>query len=238
MNNGSNYKEYWENNIREWGNLYLQLSHHNEELKGPTFFRRIYQFFIIPYESKLMKIRYQKTIEFIEQNVKDGNVVSDIGCGTGIFTVQCLKKNAGLVNAIDISINSLKTTEENVNAHCFNKPIKVEYYQKDMQAVINMPKSDISIAVGVLPYIENLDIFFKNVLTETDQLFFQFSDLYHPANYLRKYLKFLNVRNLQFQTKHDCERICEKYGFRITRFERFATGYLGVAKRKQFNLEQ
>lgn len=223
------YKNYWNKNVEEWGNLYLEISHGHESFHCSKFLGILYNKFIIPIEANLMKVRYQKTMNFIDKYVSKNITVSDIGCGTGIFAVHCLKKGAR-VNLIDISESSLNITRHNICVEVPDSQKKTSYYLMDAQKC-QLPKSEVSIAVGVLPYIEDVEAFFSNALSQTDILFCQFSSSHNPFNWLRRYCKFLNVRNLQFQSKDECKEISARHGFEMVECERFATGYLMILQR-------
>ena len=66
----------------------------------------------MPIESRLMEKRFKLTMDFVENFSKPGITIADVGCGTGIFTVEMLKE--GEVKALDLSTVSLKATQKNV----------------------------------------------------------------------------------------------------------------------------
>jgi len=224
INKRSAYKEYWDRNIEKWGDLYLDISHGHEALKGSKPFTWLYNRTLVPYEATLMKIRYRKTIDFIEENIKPGVTVTDIGCGTGIFVVQCLLRGAR-VNAIDISYTALEITKKNVLSQCPQYGANVSYQQCDGQEVM-LPPSDFTICVGVLPYVGNIKEFLTNILIPTKKAFIQYSAKNNLFNRVRILLPFLNVRNLKFQTENMLTHEAKNLGFQKTKSEAFATGGL------------
>lgn len=230
MKNKSSYKKYWDQNISRWGDLYLDISHGHEKLEGNKLVAWLYNRIVVPYESYLMKIRYEKTIEFIDQYVKKDTVVSDIGCGTGIFVVECLLRGAK-VNALDISQSSLDVTRANVESKCPQLANNVTYKQCDAQTVM-MPQSDCSICVGVLPYVSDEFSFLKNLLVPTNIAFIQYSGKYSFSNMLRRMLPFLNVRRLKFQTESIISESAYSFGFISVLSEKFATGKLLTFKKE------
>lgn len=218
------YKKYWDQNIDKWGDLYLDISHGHERLQGFKPITWIYNRTIVPHEAALMKIRYKKTIDFIEENVKPGVTVTDIGCGTGIFVVQCLLRGAR-VNAIDFSHTALEITRKNILAQCPEHAEKVNYQQSDGQEVM-LPPSDFTLCVGVMPYIGHTKEFLKNTLTPTKKAFIQYSEKHNFFNIVRIVFPFLNVRNLKFQTENMLEEEAKNLGFKKIKSEKFATGRL------------
>lgn len=219
------YEAYWDENITKWGDLYLNISHGHETLRGNRLLTWIYNRTIVPHEARLMKVRYQKTMEFIDQYVKRGTVVTDLGCGTGIFVVQCLIRGAK-VNAVDISKESLEITRRNIEKQCPQHADKVTYQQCDAQVTPLQNESDCTICVGVMPYITNKENFLRNLLMPTKIAFIQFSSTNNFFNLIRLVLPFLNVRNLQFQTEQQIKTLAKKIGFKPEKSEVFATGRL------------
>ena len=228
------YKDYWNKNIKEWADLYLDISHGHEEFQGSKIISHLYNRFVVPYESYLMKIRYKKTMEFINTFVSPGDRVSDIGCGTGVFAVHLLKKNA-TVNAIDISEKALEITKTYIENHAPEFKKNIKYYLADIEKD-TIPKSDISILVGVLPYIKNAEVTLSKLLDSTSLIFFQFSSSQVFSNRIRKFLPFLNVRKLQFQSLLEIKKCCEAKKYEIIQTERFATGYLVIAKKRNYKV--
>lgn len=220
----SSYKKYWDENISRWGDLYLNISHGHEKLSGVPGITWLYNRFIVPYEAKLMKVRFQKTVEFIDRYVGEGKTLNDLGCGTGIFVVKALQCGAS-VNAIDLSGESLKITESNVKTKSPEGQDRVTYTQADAQTQ-SLPKSDACLCVGVLPYVTDVEAFLGNLLDATNVAFIQFTDKYNFSNRIRRLFPFLNVRNLQFQTLNQLETIASKIGFEVIHCEDFATGKL------------
>src|SRR5258706_6900907 len=184
----SDYKNYWDKNIDKWAELYLQISHGHEELDAPSWLGKIYNATIAKHEAALMRERYAITISFIDIYVTSGKTFADIGCGTGIFVVEALKRGAKAL-AIDFSDRSLEVTKENVAK---NAPdADVAYFQLNVENQA-LPKSDFAIMVGVTPYLAGLEHFLGNVLGSTDLLLIQYTDPSHWANIIRTVFPFLN----------------------------------------------
>lgn len=55
----------------------------------------------------------QLCLELIEKNLKNGDRVLDLGCGSGILSIAAMLLGAEEVTAVDISQNSVETAKEN-----------------------------------------------------------------------------------------------------------------------------
>ena len=222
-------KEYWDKNIKNWGKLYLDISHFNEELVGPKWLNLLYHLFITPLEARLMAERYALTIDFIDQHVHPGTVAADIGCGTGVFTVEMLRRGAR-VKAIDISERSLSITKSLVEQLVPDHAQSVEFFQLDA-SLQKLPESDVALAMGVTPYAENLEPFYDNILPTTRVFYCLTLDPRHWANIIRKLLPMLNVRNMRCFDRQTVDALLEKHDWRLIERRNFASGYLDLAVR-------
>lgn len=227
----SKYLDYWENNIDKWGELYLEQSHSFEQLNGSKILTYLYQKTIYRLESLLMKKRYEITMKFIENYVKEGVRFNDIGCGTGIFTIAALKKGA-IVNAIDFSDKALMITKERVKVHAGDFIHNVKYFRLNVENE-KLPASDISMAMGVTPYIKDIQTFYRNTFNCTDYFYCQITDSSHYLNKLRQLQPYLNVRNLIFHSKHEIEKVLNQQNIQIVSRDSFATGFIDLYKKQK-----
>lgn len=223
------YKAYWDRNIDNWSELYLDISHGHETYDRPAWFTRAYHATIGKHERRLMAQRYALTLDFIDKNVTPGSVLSDLGCGTGIFTVEALRRGAS-VNAIDFSDSSLRTTERTVAKH-FPEG-KVVYQQANVQTD-TLPTSDVTLAMGLAPYLSDIGAFLDRALPATKTMLCLYMDPDHWANRLRSTLPFLNVRELQFADKSEVDRHYARHGWTLVERKPFATGYVDLARKPQ-----
>ena len=220
-----NYESYWDHNIDKWGELYLEISHGDEALSAPRWFSKIYNASIGRLEAKLMKDRYNRTVEFLDEYLDPGMVLTDVGCGTGIFVVRALKNGAS-VNAVDFAARALEITKMRVDQYSPSNNVK--YLQLDVQKK-PIPESDVAIAMGVAPYISDLPAFLMNILPRTKLFFCLFIDPDHWANQLRSALGFLNVRELQFHSRKQVDAIYSQLDWKLLNRTNFATGYIDIA---------
>lgn len=224
------YQDYWERNITEWGAFYLDISHGHERLHGPAWLNWIYKHTIVPVEAKLMAKRHELTTAFIRKNVRPGTVFADLGCGTGIFVLEALMQGASKVHAVDFTSSALDTTRRLVEKHAPDKAALIDYHKLDLQADKH-PVSDVSICVGVTPYIRNLDGFLSNAVEATKLLFCQFSEPHHWANRLRVLMPFLNVRKLIFHSRRDVDATISRHSATRVEREDFATGFIDTIQK-------
>jgi SAM-dependent methyltransferase len=221
------YQQYWDQNIEKWGELYLDISHGRETLVGPAWFCAAYNASIGRLERKLMADRYARTMAFIDTYISPETIFSDLGCGTGIFVVEALRRGA-IVNAIDFSPSSLAITRQSVNRYC--PGARVNYQQLNVQTD-ELPASDVTLAMGLTPYLTDLDAFMDRALPSTKLWLCLFVDPEHWANRIRSAFPLLNVRNLQYYNRRDVDRLYAKYRWKLIKRESFATGYIDLASK-------
>jgi len=230
MTNPQKAQKYWDENIDKWGKLYLEISHSHETLDGPRWLGFLYKKTIMPIEAKLMNERYQLTMSFIGEHVRDGIVVVDVGCGTGIFTVEMLRRGARVI-AVDFSQSSLNLTKSLVEKLVPEKSANVEYLLRDVSKQ-RLPDSDVVLAMGVTPYLEKIAPFYDNILPTTKTFFCLILDSEHWSNRIRRALPFLNVRNMHWFPQSEIDSILMHHNWQLLERKSFASGYLDLAQMK------
>lgn len=220
-------QEYWNQNIDKWADLYLEISHTEEEIRGNRITKLLYRRFITPYESRLMKDRFRLTMDFIDSHVSESTVVNDIGCGNGIFTVECLRRGAS-VNAIDFANSALLLTKDRVESLVPESAPRVKYFEIDVSKNV-LPKADLSLAVGVTPYLDQIEKFLSNVMTTSAISFVHYLDPFHWANIVRRILPFLNVRRLNCFAPKTIDANYTGFQWKLNERRRFASGYIDTA---------
>ncbi len=73
-------------------------------------------------------------IEFLEDNIKSGDTVFDVGCGTGILSIVSSKLGAKKVFAVDVDEVALKVASLNVK---LNKLDNIEVLKSDLLKELN-----------------------------------------------------------------------------------------------------
>lgn len=231
--NKVNYQRYWEQNIEKWGSLYLEYSHGNEQLNSSAWLDWLYKKTIYRLESKLMKDRYQLTLDFVKTHVKPEMRFNDIGCGIGLFTVAALKQGA-YVNAIDFSEVALAETKKRVETYAPECLSKVSFHHLNAEQEL-LPCSDVALAMGVTPYIQHLDYFYENVLQTSELFYCLVVDSEHFLNRMRRILPFLNVRNLLFYSKSYVNQLLIKNQSVLLSRKNFATGFMDLYQSQATN---
>ena len=222
------YLKYWESNVESWGRLYLSASHGGEKLAAPPLLARLYSAGPGRYEAFLMKRRYALTMEYVSA-LKPGSHLLDIGCGTGIFTVQALMRGC-TVTAVDFAEAALNATRSAAAASCPTAGDRLALLRLDVRRD-ELPTADHALLVGVLPYISDPGPLMDRVLRSTRTAFIQFSDSGHWANRLRTAAPVLNVRRLQFQRPGFFLDKFAANGWTLVRQEKFATGFIMTARK-------
>jgi SAM-dependent methyltransferase len=174
-----------------------------------------------------MAKRYALTMKFIDQYVRAGVVVADIGCGTGIFTVEMLRRGAQ-VRAIDISESALSLTRSMVQSLVPEHARNVEFFQLDASRQ-GLPNSDVALAMGITPYMENLEPFYDNILPNTKVFYCLVLDPRHWANVVRTLLPVLNVRSIRCFERRTVSALLAKHNWKLIERRGFASGYLDLA---------
>jgi 2-polyprenyl-3-methyl-5-hydroxy-6-metoxy-1,4-benzoquinol methylase len=220
-------RRYWNENIDRWGELYLDISHGHEQLNAPGWMRWIYSRTILRHEARLMAERYRLTIAFIERHVRPGMTVVDVGCGTGIFTVEMLKRGARVI-AVDFAESALASTRALVEKTLSSAD--VDYRLIDVSET-RLPDSDAVLAMGVTPYLTSIAPFYDNILPTTKLFYCLILDPRNWANRLRTMIPALNVRRMHWFAPEEIDSILARHRWRLVERAPFATGYLDLAER-------
>ena len=220
-------KNYWDENINAWASLYLDISHGHEKFACNPILSWVYNSTIVHIESRKMKLRYMLTKNFLEKYANTSATFADIGCGSGIFSVQAAKLFAKVI-CIDSSSEALAQTRL---ATC-DVRTPIEYHQIDIVSNF-IPKSDVALLVGVLPYIADVRQVLNKILATTDCILMLYVDENNLFNWIRRLIKPLNVRNLHFHNTRDVLEVIERNNFIVEAVHTVGTGYLLEAVRKR-----
>ena len=177
-------KEYWQKNIEAFGKFYDKVS--EEKIIAPRPAEILYKTFIFPVEKKITLVRYRKTVNFIERNVRPNMKVVDLGSGTGIFTTELLMRGAHVL-AVDYVEAALSATRKRVEKMLPDLKHNAKYLLLDIMEE-PLPKSDMVIAIGVAPYIDSLETFLDHILPTTERFYCLFVSKNHWINRLRSFL--------------------------------------------------
>ena len=218
-------RAYWESNIGRFGMFYSDIS--REELLGPRWLRATYRGTVMRLERRLMMDRYKDALSFMDGHVRAGMTVADIGCGTGVLTVELLRRGARVV-ALDYALTALDLTRRLVEECAPERAGDVQYVHADVTETV-VPQSDAAIALGVTPYVADIARMYANVLPVTSTFYCLVTDARHWANRLRCAVPMLNVRRLRFHTRETVDALLARHGFRLVSRRTLGTGFLDVA---------
>ena len=222
--NKINKQKYWENNIKGFSGFYDTKS--EEKIPFNFGFGYLYKKIIFPIEKKYMLLRHKRVSDFIEKRVEKGMKVADIGCGSGIYTKKLIEKGA-FVYAFDYVESALNLTKSNLNKEELSN-IEIRLLDITNNTI---PEVDIAISIGVLPYIENEELYLNNILPYTNMFLFNFLNRNNVLNIIRrKYLKFLDVRTYSYHNPNVIVGELGKHNFKISTQNKLATGYIIEAK--------
>jgi len=217
-------QEYWEKNIEGFSGFYEKCS--REFIQASPMVAFIYKALIFPLEKKVMERRFEMVSAFITNNVRPGIHAADIGCGAGVYTQQ-MAARAGKVYAFDFANAAIELTKQRLGP---DESKNVVFVQMDIMTQ-SIPTVDVAICIGVVPYIDRIDVFFDNVLPHTNLFLFNFLDKNSWMNNLRNRLRVLDVRGYSYYSQDEIRRKLEVRGFGILRLEKLGTGFMVHAKR-------
>ena len=84
-------------------------------------------------------------IKLMEENIKEGNTVIDVGTGSGILMVAAEKLGAGKIVGTDIDAMAVEVAEENLELNKVDKT-KAKAYAGDLVTVVKDEKFDVVVA--------------------------------------------------------------------------------------------
>jgi len=226
------YRDYWRENLERWAGLYDAgaADGHLENLRGHKAVAAVYRHTVIRLERRLLRDRLELCRSFIRRYVSPGQLTSDIGCGTGILTTALLARGARVV-AVDFLEMALAATRERVTSTLPQDAHRVTYMLLDVRTA-PAPAVDVSIAMGLAPYVADVDIFFRNVVLPATTSYCHFIDSEHWANRIRRLLPFLNVRSLNYTTTYEADRRYRANGLTLLERDRLGSGFLDVIRRQ------
>jgi 2-polyprenyl-3-methyl-5-hydroxy-6-metoxy-1,4-benzoquinol methylase len=154
------------------------------------------------------------TITFEQAGDVTGKKILDVGCGSGVYSVDFARRGARRVVGVDFSGNMLKLARQEAEQH--GVADRCEFIQADFLEIQLEEKFDISIAMGVFDYVPDQVTFLrKMVALTTGKVIVAFpghSLLREPARRLR--YKLAGKGEIFLYGQEDVERIATEAGLR------------------------
>ncbi len=175
------------------------------------------------------KDMYQR-FEFTIENSKPikGKAFLDVGCGTGLYSVEFAKREAEHVVGLDISENMIQASR---NYAEYNKvESKCDFSQTDLLEYEASSKFDVTIGIGLFDYIkEPLPVIRKMRELTTDKLILSFPRFFTWRAPVRKVRLALKKCDVYFYTKGSLKSLMEAVGIRDYKIEKVGKLYCIVA---------
>ncbi len=152
------------------------------------------------------------TITFEQAGDVTGKKVLDVGCGSGVYSIDFVRRGAGRVVGVDFSGNMLKIASQEAKQH--GVADRCDFIQADFLELELDEKFDFSIAMGVFDYVPDQVTFLrKMVALTTGKVIVAFpshSLLREPARRLRYRLS--GKGEIYLYSREDVERIATQAG--------------------------
>ena len=152
------------------------------------------------------------TITFEQAGDVRGKKILDVGCGSGVYSVDFARRGAGRVVGVDFSGNMLKLARQEAGQH--GVADRCEFIQADFLELDLKDRFDVSIAMGVFDYVPDQVAFLrKMVALTTGKVIVAFpghSLLREPARRLRYRLS--GKGEIYLYSREDVERIATEAG--------------------------
>jgi predicted RNA methylase len=159
-----------------------------------------------------------------------GRSVLDIGCGTGRYMFEAVRRGALGVIGLDAAAGAIVAARKLAQEQGMGK--KVEFVQTDfMDFEISYPYN-IVFAVGYFDYIIEPATHLEKMQKSCDQFFFaSFPRLWHPMTPIRKIRLALNRCPVRFYTRNSVMKLLNDAGFKNYEIRIVARDFIVIARR-------
>lgn len=135
-----------------------------------------------------------------------GARVLDIGCGTGRYSIECIRRGADRVVGVDFAPSMIEFSQK--MARQMNVADKCEFICNDFLAHQFQESFDIVLALGLFDYIKNAEPIFKKVAT------------INPRKFVASFPKFTPIWGLQRKIRYRLIKKCPIYNYTAEQLER------------------
>ena len=168
-----------------------------------------------------MYARFNYTIQ--KSKPISGMTFLDVGCGTGLYSIEFAKNNASKVTGIDIADNMIKVCKERAEKE--NLTEKCDFYVGDLLTFNSDSKYDVVIGIGLFDYISQpFNVIKKMHDVSKDRVIFSFPRSATWRAFLRKIRLSLKGCPVYFYSKGQLDELLKKSGFK--RYESEIVGQL------------
>jgi cyclopropane fatty-acyl-phospholipid synthase-like methyltransferase len=143
-------------------------------------------------------------------NLKNKTLI-DIGCGSGIYLLEALKRNAKHITGLDPAAEMLKLTEARLSRNGFIDKFRLI---ESIFPATNLGKYDYAIVMGVMDYIKDSSTFLKelkNIINESACVSFPSKHWFRTP--FRKFRYSLRKCPVYFFDENEIKNLAKSAGF-------------------------
>jgi 2-polyprenyl-3-methyl-5-hydroxy-6-metoxy-1,4-benzoquinol methylase len=158
-----------------------------------------------------------------------GRSVLDIGCGTGRYMFEAVRRGASELIGLDAAAGAIDAARKLAHEQGMEK--KVEFVQADfMDFEISHPYN-VVFAVGYFDYILEPARHLEKMQNSCDQFFFAtFPRVWHPMTPVRKLRLALNHCPVRFYTRKRVMRLLNDAGFKNYEIRHVARDFIAIVR--------
>ncbi|MFQ5963558.1 MAG: class I SAM-dependent methyltransferase [Candidatus Scalinduaceae bacterium] len=191
-------RKFWDSENRAFDSIYTHKKSKFQVLLDKIFRKDMYQ-------------RFEFTIE--NSKPIKGKTFLDVGCGTGLYSVEFAKRAAEHVVGLDISENMIHSSQKYARDN--NVVKSCDFFQTDLLEFKTNSKFDVTIGIGLFDYIkEPLPIIKKMRGLTNDKLILSFPRFFTWRAPLRKVRLTLKKCDVYFYTKRRLKSLMEAAGIK------------------------
>jgi 2-polyprenyl-3-methyl-5-hydroxy-6-metoxy-1,4-benzoquinol methylase len=190
-------RNYWNNEADSFQRIY---THQKSSLSN--YLDRVFR-----------KDMYERFIFTIENCAPvAGRAFLDVGCGSGLYSMELARKGARTVTGIDIAENMIELCKRSAREHQFED--RCEFLQTDLLQYAPATPFDVSIGIGLFDYISDpLPVMKKMREVTADKAIMSFPRLWTWRAPIRKARLALRDCSVFFYTKSQIESLMREAGF-------------------------